>query len=65
MDKITLRMECPFCGAEHRLDVSEEGLYKWEAGELIQNALPELSPTEREQLISQLCPWCQKKIFGE
>jgi len=33
-------------------------------GELAQNAFPYLSATEREQLISHICPKCQDSIFG-
>ncbi len=57
-------MTCPFCGKQHSVEVDFDGYCAWMGGELIQNALPELSPTEREQLISDLCPTCQEKIFG-
>ena len=57
-------MYCPMCGKEHSVVVDFYGYCAWQSGELIQNALPELSPTEREQLISNLCPECQEKIFG-
>jgi endogenous inhibitor of DNA gyrase (YacG/DUF329 family) len=56
---------CPLCGTEHSVMVNEGAFYKWQEGALIQNAMPDLTPTEREQLISQLCPKCQKSIFGE
>lgn len=62
--KIEVMMECPFCGAVHSVMVDDEQYLDWKSGELIQNAMPELSPTEREQLISGLCPSCQKEIFG-
>ena len=32
--------------------VSEEQLQAWEAGELIQNAMPDLTPDEREFIIT-------------
>lgn len=60
-NKIIVNMTCPFCGARHSVKVDEE---KWieylEGNDLIQNIFPELSTTEREQLISFLCPVCQK-----
>lgn len=62
---ITLYIQCPFCGSVTELHVPFDGYMAWESGELIQNALPELSPTEREVLISNLCPDCQKDVFGE
>ena len=58
-------LTCPFCGADHAVEVSLTGYIEWERGELIQNAMPDLTPTEREQLISGLCPKCQAKVFGE
>ena len=62
---ITVENACPFCGSHHYVFVDEDHFSLWNNGiELIQNAMPELSPTEREQLISGICPECQKKIFG-
>ena len=63
--RIDIEMECPFCGAEHSVEVDLAGFEAWQNGELIQKAMPNLSGTEREQLISQICPNCQAKIFGE
>ena len=65
MEKIICEMTCPFCGKKHTVVVEEEGFRKWQEGELIQKALPSLSATEREQLISNICPTCQGSIFGE
>ena len=56
---------CPFCGKEHTVKVSYKGFDEWTNGALIQVALPELSATEREQLISGMCPDCQRAFFGE
>ena len=64
MEKIICEMVCPFCGKKHIVVVEEEGFRKWQEGELIQKALPSLSATEREQLISDICPKCQADIFG-
>lgn len=62
---ISVEKACPFCGSRHYVFVDEDHFSLWKNGiELIQNAMPELSPTEREQLISGICPECQKKIFG-
>lgn len=64
--KITIELECPFCGNAHSIEVKENDYFDWQfGGVLAQNAFPYLNPTEREQLISQMCPNCQKKIFGE
>lgn len=64
MRDLVVIIGCPFCRNEHRVKVNEDAYYRWQAGELIQNAMPDLSPTEREQLISGLCPECQEIIFG-
>ena len=63
--RIDVEMTCPFCGESHAVEVNLAGFEAWQNGELIQRALPELSPTEREQLISGLCPKCQAEMFGE
>lgn len=59
-----LVMECPLCGKEHIVEVEMEQWLKYSIGEeLAQNAFPNLSPIEREQIISNLCPECQADIF--
>lgn len=65
MKDIIITITCPFCGKDHEVACNEEHWLDWQNGELIQNAMPELTATEREQLISHLCPSCQKSIFGE
>ena len=62
---VKLELICPLCHNYHYVEVNEDDLYAWEDGELTQKAFPYLSATEREQLISNLCPDCQKTIFGE
>ena len=64
MNYVTVEMECPLCGDYHYVACREDGFEAWQDCELIQYALPELSATEREQLISRLCPDCQELIFG-
>lgn len=61
---LTITIQCPFCGEYHEVDVNETAYNNWRSGELIQNAMPDLTPTQREQLISGLCIKCQEKIFG-
>lgn len=64
MDRIIVEIECPFCGATHTVKVFEANFVAWQDGALAQNAFPYLSATEREQLISRICPNCQDSIFG-
>lgn len=64
MRNAVVEITCPFCHKAHYVEVNRADYYRWRDGELIQNAMPDLSPTEREQLISNLCPECQEIIFG-
>lgn len=61
---IELLMECPFCGREHTVTCDLDAYRAWEEGALVQDAFPDLSATEREQMISHICPECQSKVFG-
>lgn len=61
---IVLELVCPFCGETHFVDVPLEELEAYEAGALAQEAFKSLNATEREQIISRLCPKCQAEIFG-
>ena len=65
VDSVVVSYVCPFCGKEHSVEVSESAFYEWQDGALIQNVMPTLSATEREQLISHICPACQANLFGE
>lgn len=59
-----IMMQCPFCGKNHSVNVEFDAWLDYMDGELAQNAFPDLSPTEREQIISHICPSCQDSIFG-
>lgn len=56
---------CRCCGGVYCLEVNTEGFACWQSGELIQNALPELSAEDRELLISKTCDTCWKDLFGD
>lgn len=62
---LTIVIKCPFCGDHHDVKVNETAYKNWCCGELIQRAMPDLTPTQREQLVSGLCPDCQRGIFGD
>lgn len=59
-----IMMVCPFCGREHSVKVEVEQFLAYQQGALAQVAFPNLSASEREQIISGMCPTCQKDIFG-
>nr|DAU63132.1 MAG TPA: PROTEIN/RNA Complex ribosomal subunit, ribonucleoprotein, ribosomal [Caudoviricetes sp.] len=61
--EVCIKINCPFCNRESFVIASEIGFDNWQNGKLIQNALPDLAPTERETLISGLCSFCQDTIF--
>lgn len=61
---VSVTCSCAFCGKDTELIVPARGYRLWQEGELIQNALPELSATDRETLISGLCKSCQDDLFG-
>lgn len=66
MMKINITMNCPFCGKGHVVrNVGLEDYYNWLDGVSAQKAFPYLNATEREQLISDICPECQKEFFDE
>ena len=54
---------CRLCDTVHDLTVNVEGYVNWQAGEFIQDALPELSCDERELLISGTCSTCFDELF--
>lgn len=61
---IKLEIACVLCGNTHSVMVKEEDYTKYLEGELVQKAFPYLNATQREQIISGLCPRCQEDIFG-
>ena len=62
---LEIGFECPFCGKYHSVTVSSESWNAYGNGALAQDAFPYLTATEREQIISHLCPECQDDIFGD
>jgi hypothetical protein len=58
-----IKVVCFCCRSIVQLDVNEEGFNKWKNGELIQNALPELTQAQRELLISNMCETCWNRTF--
>jgi len=54
---------CRCCNEVTELKVDFEQFTKWQQGELIQNALPELNADQRELLISGTCPTCWDMMF--
>lgn len=55
---------CFYCGQRGEILGSLAGVEKYEAGALMQDAFPDMSAPEREQLISGTHPECWKKMFA-
>lgn len=55
---------CLFCGKSGTIRASIEGLGLWKTGTFIQDALPELSAGDREQLMTGTHGECFDKAFG-
>jgi len=56
---------CRCCGHDYDVVVDVDGYDRWRGGELIQNALPELSTEDREMLISGTCDVCWNMLIPE
>jgi len=55
---------CTFTGIEYSCKVPTAGLQRYLDGELIQNALPQVSADDREFLMSGISPTGWTKTFG-
>ena len=65
METVIVPAACRMCREVYCVEVDAVGYEQWKAGELIQNALPELSAEERELLISKTCDSCWNQLFPE
>lgn len=61
----TVTIDCYACATRTNVEVPRLGYAAWQAGELIQRAMPRLSVEDRETLISSLCCYCQDQMFAE
>jgi hypothetical protein len=61
--KTDVMIECKFCQAFYTVPVDENAYKDWQNGEgFIQDLMPELSPEERELLLSKTCEECWNVI---
>jgi hypothetical protein len=57
-------VQCALCGTVYSIIYNRKDMVDWMAGvKYIQDALPYLTPAERELLISQTCGDCFDKMF--
>lgn len=60
-----IEVTCVSCGTRHTIIVPTANYRMWASGQAkIQHALPMLSSSERELLISNICPKCWDRLFG-
>lgn len=64
-DTYTIHRRCPFCGQMAHVTVPGPGLWAWEHGEFVQTAFPDLTPDEREQIMTGTHPECWDAMFGD
>lgn len=66
---IYITKPCLNCGKSSKVKLDDAKVARWKRGERIQNVWPEMTPDERELLISgihpecwKLLPWCWKLL---
>lgn len=65
MANVIVERKCMKCGETVAVACPEAGFAMWQAGALIQYAMPDLSANEREILISGVCGPCFDKMFPD
>lgn len=56
---------CPYCGKEMSVNVDANAYIRWKNREcLIQDAFPDLLPSQREVLMSGTCNECWNMLFN-
>lgn len=65
VETMKLQCQCPSCGDIEVITVSTLDYDSWQSGSLIQNAMPELSTSQRERLISGMCDSCWDRMAKE
>ena len=62
---IELEIKCRMCGETHIVAAKEKDIVDWKNGMLIQDAMPYLSASDRELLISKTCNDCFHELFPQ
>lgn len=60
-----IETECPICRKTATVEVPEDGMKRWMAGELLQTALPDVPAATREQLLTGIDAECWTKMWSE
>lgn len=65
MTTMKVHTKCPRCKKQEDIEVPKLGYQQWVSGALIQRAMPGLSATQREQLMTGICGQCWDEMFKE
>ena len=57
------KVQCKMCKQMFDLPVTQKQFEDWKSGTLIQRAMPNLKPDQRELLISGTCGKCWDRLF--
>ena len=58
-------VQCTSCGEYLEVPVTEEQIKEWRGGTLIQKAMPNIPPAQRELFISGTCGKCWDELFKD
>lgn len=59
---LTVEAACPICLSKQTVQVSKTRYHRWRAGESTQTAFANLTPGQREILLSGICEDCWEGI---
>ena len=62
---LVIKRSCVVCSKQLVVRVPKEGYDQWINGLSIQKAMPHVSDSDREVLLSGICSECFDKIFAE
>lgn len=57
--------QCVLCGAQYQVEIRADQFKRWQDGEHIQNAMPDMNEYDRQFLISQICPRCFRGLEND
>lgn len=58
-------IECIECHEKHHVPITEAQVAAWRGGLHIQHAMPNITPGQREMLLSGVCSECYDRAFEE
>lgn len=65
MAVVAIERKCPMCKETKTVNFSEDGLIAWQNGMKIQHAFPDMTPGQREFLLTGICDPCWDKLWKE